>query len=353
MRFEEFLQGTLGAPLESTVGELRYDCPFCSDTKKRFYVKQSLDSKNGQYICFNCGETGNPITFMKRYYNVDSRNAVKLLEQNNIEIDIDKTIKFDNSLSDSEKLILLLRGVEPEEYEVKKKPPKLPFNYKFLSQNLYNKEAIPFLRYLNSRGVTLQQIIEHNIAYTVESKCYKSDNIQTFTFYNSLIFFTYNAQGEYVYWNTRSIVPTKMKTINAPASDEQYGKKDVLFNFNKAKDQRMLIITEGVFDALTFHQYGIATFGKAVSDNQIKLIKKYVKPETDIYLMLDSDAYEYNVKVARELFKKFPNTYVVPHGEEDPNDLGTEKAFQLIKDKRIKATPEGLTNYEIQQKLIN
>ena len=115
----------------------------------------------------------------------------------------------------------------------------------------------------------------------------------------------------------------------------------------------MLIITEGVFDALTFHQYGIATFGKAVSDNQIKLIKKYVKPDTDIYLMLDSDAYKYNVKVARELFKKFPNTYVVPHGEEDPNDLGTEKAFQLIKDKRIKATPEGLTNYEIQQKLIN
>lgn len=352
MRFEDFLKEHLGTPLESTIGELRFNCPFCGETKRRFYVKQSLDSKNGQYICFNCGESGNPITFIKNYYNVEGRQARVILEQNNIEIDFDKTVKFDNSLTDSEKLILLLKGVDQEEDEVKKTPPKLPFNYKFLSKNLYNEEAIPFLRYLDSRGVTLEQVIKHNIAYTVETKCFKSDNQTTFTFYNSLIFFTYNAQGNYVYWNTRSIVPTKMKTINAPSSDNQYGKKDVLFNFNTAKDQRMIIITEGVFDALTFHQYGIATFGKAVSENQIKLIKKYVDEETDIYLMLDSDAYEYNINVARELYKKFPNTYVVPHDELDPNDLGTEKAFKLIKDKRIKATPEGLSSYLLQQKIM-
>lgn len=352
MRFEDFLIEHLGTPLESTIGELRFNCPFCSDTKKRFYVKKSLDSSNGQYICFNCEETGNPITFVKNYYNVEGRSAKVILEQNNIDIDFDKTIKFDNSLTESEKLILLLKDVDYKEEEVKKIPPKLPLNYKFLSQNLYSEDARPFLEYLNSRGVTLEQIIEHNIAYTQESKCFKSDNQTTFTFYNSLIFFTYNAQGKYVYWNTRSIVPTKMKTINAPASDIQYGKKDVLFNFNIAKEQRMIVITEGVFDALTFHQYGIATFGKAVSENQIKLIKKYVEKETDIYLMLDSDAYKNNIEVARELYKTFPNTYVVPHDSQDPNDLGTEKAFKLIKDKRIKASPEGLSSYLLQQKFF-
>lgn len=352
MRFEDFLEEQLGKASESTPGELKFNCPFCSETKKRFYVKQSMDSKNGQYICFNCGETGNPITFMKEYYNVDSKTAFKLLEQNNIEIEIDKTIKFDKSLSDSEKLMLLLLGTEHKDEEVKKIPPNLPFEFKILSQNLYNKEAEPFLRYLKGRGVTLEQIIEHNIAYTLESKCYKSDNQTTFTFYNSIIFFTYNAQGEYVYWNTRSIVPTKMKTVNAPSSDVQYGKKDVLFNFNKAKNQRLIVITEGVFDALTFHKYGIATFGKDVSENQIKLIKKYVPKETNIYLMLDSDAYSYNIKVAGELYKMFPNTFVVPHGEQDPNDLGTEKAFELIKKRRIQATPEGLSSYLLQQKLL-
>ena len=56
-----------------------------------------------------------------------------------------------------------------------------------------------------------------------------------------------------------------MKTINAPSTQSQYGKKDVIFNFNVAKYQPFIVITEGVFDALTFDKYGVATFGKAIS----------------------------------------------------------------------------------------
>lgn len=352
MRFEDFLIEHLGQPKTETDGEIMFDCPFCSDKRHRFGVKVSLDDKNGLWQCFNCGETGNPISFVKKFYNVNGKEAIDLLDKNNIDIEIDKTIHFDNSLTESEKLILLLYGSEKENERNKKTPPPLPLNYKFLSDNMNNQEAKPFIDYLHSRNVTNEQIRKYNIAYTTHSKCYKKDNETLFDFYNSIIFFTFNSYGQYVYWNTRTIYPTKMKTINAPNNENQYGKKDVIFNFNIAKYQPFIIITEGVFDALTFDKYGVATFGKAISEEQIEMIIKHVPKDTVLFLMLDKDAYEYNVETASILYKHFPNTYVVPQTDKDANDLGTKKALELIKNNKILATPEGLNNYLLKQKLL-
>lgn len=355
MRFEDFLTEELGQPKENTIGELRYCCPFCGESKYKFYVKQSIDSTNGLYHCKKCDEAGNPITFMKTYYGVNGKQAVDLLDSKGIDIERQELIQYNNDeLTETEKLILMMRGVENYSSYVKKKPPKLPIGYKLIKDNLNNKEIKPFLLYLKKRGITMEQIIEHNIAYIINGHCYAESPTgekKKIILKNSVIFFTYNSRGEYLYWNTRSIEPNPyLKSINAPAKENELGKRDVIFNLNRAIKEKMVVINEGVFDALTYRQYGIATFGKQVTEEQVLLLRENIPLTTPIMIMLDSDAVESSIQLASRLYKTHKRVYIIPHGDKDANDLGTKEAFKLLH-KRVPVTPESLQSYFLQQKM--
>lgn len=350
MKFTDFLTEEIGKPKENTIGELRYCCPFCGERKYKFYVKED----NGQYICFKCEETGNPITFMKKYYHVGSKGAIDLLEGKDIDLEKREIINYDSELTESEKLILMLRGARKDREQKSKKPPLLPNGLKYLKDNFNNPESYPFLTYLYSRGITQEQIIEYSIGYIVNGWCYKSDMKSKMIIKNSVVFFTFNNKGEYIYWNTRSIESNPLvKSINAPSSDNQLGKKDVIFNLNKAKEQPFIVITEGVFDALTLDKYGVATLGKSVSEEQIKLLKEQLEVRTSIYVFLDSDTPEKNIYLASKLYSSHPKTYIVPHDYKDANDLGMVGTLNIINKNRILASPEGIQKYKLAQKFQN
>ncbi|AAX92319.1 DNA primase/helicase [Staphylococcus phage Twort] len=349
MRFQDFLTQELGTPKINN-GEYQYCCPFCGEQKYKFYVKDSLQSDNGLYHCKKCDATGNPITFMKGYYSVSAKQAIDLLETKNITFEISPLDNYSNELSESDKLILHLRKKNHKQETRPTKPPRLPIGFKYLKDNLQNKESYPFLYYLKNRGITLDQIIEHNIAYVTDGYFYKT-NGEKASLRNSVIFFTYDNNGKYKYWNTRSIEPNPyLKSINAPSKEQEYARKNCIFNFNVARNERVMIITEGVFDALTFGKSGVATFGKQVTQSQLDQIIQHTNKDTIIYIMLDSDALTNNIKLARRLHEHF-TTFVVPHGVEDANDMGKEKAVKVLKENRILATPENLQNYLLQQKL--
>lgn len=350
MQFTDFLTEELGNPKENTIGELRYCCPFCGESKYKFYVKED----NGQYICFKCEEKGNPITFMKKYYNVGSKGALDLLEGKNIDLDRREIINYDSELSESEKLILMLRGAKKERTQENKVPPSLPFGLKYLKDNFNNSEAHPFLTYLYSRSITKEQIVKYNIGYIINGWCYKSNKKDKMVIKNSIVFFTFNKQGQYIYWNTRSIEKNPLiKSINAPAGDNEIGKKDVIFNLNNVLDKHFVVVTEGVFDALTLQDYGVATLGKAVSQEQIELLKDALQVQTSIYVFLDSDTPTKNIELASKMYKTHPKTFLVPHGNQDANDLGMIGTLEIIKENRIQASPEGVQKYMLSQKFYN
>ena len=74
-----------------------------------------------------------------------------------------------------------------------------------------------------------------------------------------------------------------------------YSKRNVLFGFYESlpamKQNRKIIICEGNFDVISLHQAGLnyscATCGTALTDEHIKMIKRYCD---SIYLLFDSDA---------------------------------------------------------------
>jgi hypothetical protein len=69
----------------------------------------------------------------------------------------------------------------------------------------------------------------------------------------------------------------------------------VLFNFDNARKFKHVVVTEGVFDAMSVGLPGVATFGKGVTDNQIRMLKTYW--DTVILLLDPGDADKETAKI--------------------------------------------------------
>lgn len=355
MRFEDFLINELGSVKEDSVGELRFCCPFCGEQKYKFYVKVTLDDDNGLYHCKKCNRKGNPITFVKEYYNLNSgKQAKDILDSKGIRVELRPDEQFLNKgLTDNERMLLALKGAQDTKETVKPtQPPLLPYGYKYLKDNYDNPESYPYFNYLYGRGITDRQIQEHMIAYIPNGYFYNRKK-KPLPLKTSIIFFTFDNQGNYVYWNTRNIdTSNSIKSINAPANPHEFSRKEVVFNLNKARFQKIVVLNEGVFDALTFGDMGIATFGKQVTDRQIELIHENIPQTTPIFVFLDTGATNETINSAKRLYAKHKLTYVVPHGEEDANDMGFEKSMKVINQNYMLATPENLNRFFIKESLI-
>ncbi len=125
-------------------------------------------------------------------------------------------------------------------------------------------------------------------------------------FRNRIVFPLINANGDVVAFGGR-IMPglpatpnddakEVAKYINSPESP-LYKKGDNLYGFHAAKDSarksKQAILVEGNFDVLALHQHGVdnamAPMGTALTDNQVRLLKRLLGSDGHVVLMLDGD----------------------------------------------------------------
>lgn len=346
--FTDLLSNELGSP-KYAVRDYRYNCPFCDyDTKYKFYVRvEEGHPKNNLWHCFKCGSSGNPVSFVMKYYNVSFKEALEILEEYGYRFNNKNYVPKSDKLTDEEYLLLLLGslGKPKEETKQAKKElvaPPLPDGFKLLSQNLREPEAYPFLLYCNKRGFTLNDIYMHNIGY-VKDSWVPLENGKSVRLKDHLVFLTHGKDGKYQYWNTRAIRESFIKSLNAPSKEGEHSKKDTIFNINRASQTPQIVITEGVPDALTVGESGVGTFGKQVTDEQVELILDSVNEEQKIFIYLDKDAKKEIKKLAEKLYKRHNETYVViSPTTQDANSLGREEAWNIINNYSVKADGVGL-----------
>lgn len=345
MAVEDFFSAELGIP-KNLGDELRYNCPFCSaNDDHKLYLNIGGGARDGLWHCFKCGSRGNPPSFVMQLYGISYREAIEELQA----YDYDPEQKWVSpqtlGLTDEEYLLLALKNeIQPkEELEHTYVAPPLPMGYKRLVDNLQNPEAYPFLLYAHSRGFSLQDIARHNIGYLTHSVVNLPSG-KTLTLNNHLVFLSHDDSGNYIYWNTRAIDGSSfVKSINAPSMDGEYSKSTVVFNLNIAKKTPFIVINEGVPDALTVGESGVATFGKQVTEEQVKAILKNIHPEQKIYILLDNDAKAQITSLAEKLYVNHKNTFIVinPVGD-DANKMGHEKTWELINNSSVRADSQGI-----------
>ncbi|MBU1082808.1 MAG: hypothetical protein KKB59_20225 [Spirochaetes bacterium] len=94
-------------------------------------------------------------------------------------------------------------------------------------------------------------------------------------------------------------------------------------------DGSMVVLTEGVFDALSVGSPGISMFGKKLSAVQTSLLRQYGK--TEIYVMLDYDAYSDAKVICGQLVLAGFTVYLVRClTDKDPGDMNQEEIQKAL-----------------------
>lgn len=359
-----YLDEKLGEGQESGINTI-YDCPFCA--KKKFYVVTSYNKKDnfGVYHCFHCDASGSIIKLISSIDNVSYSEAKALLPQiDKYAVDASNVVIADATPQESLLAVLIMSQNQKEKPKEKavdlttipvpdKLPPALPKGLKYIEDPANAEESMPFVNYLESRGFSWQEIVYNHIGYITHGGAFSSAN-KYFPINNHVVFFCYDEQGKYQYWNTRAIFPSNPKSINAPEVPDHLGKGDVIYNLYPALAHETVVLTEGVPDAMTIGENAVATYGKTLTNNQKALLVNNLRPDQDLIIMLDMDAWDSITALAIELYKYHENTYMLYNPtRQDANSLGKNVALNVIYNDRnlIKANPQGIATFEMLAKL--
>lgn len=291
-------------PLKKKGQNLWACCPFHNESTPSFSVSPAKQI----YKCFGCGKAGDPIQFVMDIEGIGFNEAIRQLAQKyGIEIEEDKQVTPEAVQAFNEKESLYIA---------------LNFAKEFFVQNLQKEEGKAIgLSYFKERGFNPSIIEKFDLGYALDGwdnllKAAKeaghSEEIllkaglilqkegepeRLYDRFRGRVTFTiHNLGGKPIGFGARILTQDKKqpKYINSPET-EVYHKSDILYGIFQAKksirEKDNCYLVEGYTDVVSMHLSGIenvvASSGTSLTENQIKLIKRFTDNITVLY---DGDA---------------------------------------------------------------
>jgi DNA primase len=287
-------------PLKKKGQNLWACCPFHNEKSPSFSVSPAKQI----YKCFGCGKAGDPIQFVMDIEGVGFNEAIRHLAQKyGIEIEEDNNISPEDlqAFNERESLYIVLN-----------------FAKDFFVNNLNTDEGKSIgLSYFKERGFNQSIIDKFDLGYTLEGwdHLYKAARLaghsedlllkaglilqkegEVGRFYDRfrgrVTFTIHNLGGKPIGFGARILTQDKKqpKYINSPET-EVYHKSDILYGIFQAKksirEKDNCYLVEGYTDVISLHLSGIenvvASSGTSLTENQIKLIKRFTDNVTVLY----------------------------------------------------------------------
>lgn len=301
-------------------------CPFHSEKTPSFVASR----KKQIFKCFGCGESGNVISFIMKYKNLNFIDSIKFLASRVgilIEFDIrkDHFDKYYKILVDSAKYFYgnLKRNAKALNY-IRGRGLKDSIISKFGLG--YSCESFDSLKkYLLSKGHNIKDILEIGLVNFKNEKYFDK-------FINRLMFPIFDYSGRVIGFGGRVLDDRLPKYLNSKDS-VVFKKGNNLYALNFilkiGKTFESIIIVEGYMDCIALHNHGItnvvASLGTAFTFEQAKLLCKYTDK---IYLCFDGDEAGKNAIIRTfDVFKSFLNqnkleVFVIQFdGAKDPDEF--------------------------------
>lgn len=269
-------------------------CPFHNEKTPSFTVSAA----KGIYKCFGCGKSGDSISFVMEQEHFTYREALKFLAVK-YNIPIEETVRSDEEIqTETVKESLYIVNAFAQNY--------------FTETLLHTDEGQSIgLSYFKERGLTEDIIQKFKLGYCpaegdaftehAVKNGYQLDLLQKLgltsqyrqDFFRGRVLFTiHSVSGKVLGFGGRTLSADKKipKYINSPET-EIYFKSRIVYGIYHArkmiaeKDECYLV--EGYMDVLSLHQAGIentvASSGTSLTQDQVRLIKRYSKNLTIIY----------------------------------------------------------------------
>jgi DNA primase len=183
---------------------------------------------------------------------------------------------------------------------------------------LWNKKNTPDYRnaihYLNSRGVTVFDILKYRIGYCEAGE-----------YSGKIVIPSYDSTGQLNYFVSRAFYQAdKFKHKNPKISKDIIG-FDLTINWAEP-----IVLCEGAFDAIAIKRNAIPLFGKIIQPAlQKKIIENRVR---DIYICLDADALRNALQIAERFMGEGINVHFVELQSEDASELGFQQIREILND---------------------
>ena len=276
-------------------------CPFHNEKTPSFTVSPSKEI----YKCFGCGRSGNAIGFLMEHEKYSYVESLKwLAAKYNVQIEeTDTSPEYKEQQQVSDSLYIINK-----------------FAQKFFSEILFTTDegTNNGLDYLKERGYREEIIKKFELGYNPEARdtfsqsaiaakfnedllqksglAVARDNGLQDNYRGRIIFPVHNHSGKIAGFGARLIRKNDKapKYINTP-ENEIYVKSKILYGswfarqaIDKAGE---CLLVEGYTDVLALHQAGIenvvASGGTSLTQDQLRLIKKYTK---DLTILYDGDS---------------------------------------------------------------
>ncbi len=162
---------------------------------------------------------------------------------------------------------------------------------------------------------------------------------------NRAIIPIYDENGEMILFEARDITGLNEDKVLYPKNAK---KSDTIYNINNVKNNKEVIVVEGIMDVLYLKERGfnvVGLFGIKISKKQEALLNKYFNR---IYLAFDGDekGYEALIKQAKSLSLHLSVYIITLPKNTDPDEL-TKEQFSKLKGKSQEI------NEYLSKKLIN
>lgn len=272
-------------------------CPFHGEKTPSF----SVTPEKQIFYCFGCKKGGNVLTFLMELENYSFYESVKLLaEKSGIDLP-HANANEEKSLSQENQNILSAHDWLTKLYHhLLRYTQDGKEGYEYFKNRGINDESIdqfqlgfaPLVEgftaeFLDSKGFHQQLLVKAGLLNL------RDDNSVVDRFAGRVIFPIRNHLGKTVAFGGRTITGQQPKYINSSES-ELFQKNRLLFNFDLAKrhirKENEVILFEGQMDVISAYQAGVenvvATLGTSLTDNQAKLLKRYVDT---VVLCYDAD----------------------------------------------------------------
>jgi hypothetical protein len=239
----------------------------CNEGNPDKEFKMWINEDKGTYICYRCGEYGSVVRLIMKIATCTFENALRVLKGKITEGDLNI---FMFKLVDTENDIVMDYDEETTAKEV-----ELPYSY------------IPITGphpYLEERGVPWQ--IAKAMGWGISATGYTANRIIVPTFVNNRL----------VFWQARDMLNEKhehwgdKKEYRKVLNPKGVSARHVLYNYDNAKDNKTIIITEGFMDCTKVGLNAVATNGTNIHAKQIELLRES-KVET-VTLLWDRDSYK-------------------------------------------------------------
>lgn len=338
-------------------------CPFHAEKTPSFMVNPARQS----FHCFGCGEGGDVLNFMMKYYNLTFPETLKNLAQ-----------RYQITLPEKEFTSDDKRKAEKRQklFDANERAARMYHEYL-----LNHPEAVKARDYLSEREIPQEMVSSFNLGYAPESWDYLRDKVSKSSitlaeaeeagllvrkdsnrfydrFRDRILFPISELTGRVVGFGGRILGEGEPKYLNTPET-LIFDKGRLLFGLFQNRDAirkaRQAVVVEGNFDLLALVTFGVknvvAPLGTALTQAQIRLLKGYAD---EVILLFDGD--EAGIKAAMRAVPIFlaeqvaarvallpamhdPDTYIRAHGKD-----GLEKflvsalsilefAFEHLKDK--------------------